>query len=70
MGIKIFGLLNLPVCFILICELLLVVLSRGRGIKVYNKISQIIDHVLNRDNPYIAQKYIEKPLIILRRKVN
>ena len=44
-------------------------LSRGRGIKLFNSIDKIIDHIINKDNIYMIQKYIEKPLLIMNKKV-
>lgn len=45
-------------------------MSRGRGIKIYKTIENIIDHLLIYPNSFIIQKYIEKPLLIKKRKVN
>ena len=43
-------------------------LSRGRGIKVFSKINDILDLALNKDIQYVAQKYIENPLTIKSKK--
>lgn len=43
-------------------------LSRGRGITTYNNLIEIQDHMKTKESQWIAQKYIENPLIIERRK--
>ena len=43
-------------------------LSRGRGIKCFSKINDILDLAFNKDIQYVAQKYIENPLIIKGKK--
>ena len=45
-------------------------MSRGRGIKLFKNIECIIDHIIMYQNSFIIQKYIEKPLLINRKKVN
>lgn len=42
--------------------------SRGRGIRCFDDLHQIFDHVIGKENGYVAQKYIENPLIIKNRK--
>lgn len=44
-------------------------LSRGRGIKCVDTISQVLQQVKSGSTQYVVQKYIENPLIILNRKV-
>lgn len=73
MGKKIFGLLNLLVKlkrFLNQLFLKQIVLSRGRGIRCFNTISQILDYIISKKIPYVCQKYMENPLIIHQKKVN
>ncbi len=44
-------------------------LSRGRGIKCVSSLQELIKSMSDVFNNYVIQKYIENPLIILRRKV-
>lgn len=43
-------------------------LSRGRGIQVHNDINKIFNMINEEKDVYVAQKYIERPLIIHKRK--
>jgi tubulin monoglycylase TTLL3/8 len=43
-------------------------LSRGRGIKCTNSLSEVVHQVKSGCNQYIIQKYIENPMIVLKRK--
>jgi tubulin monoglycylase TTLL3/8 len=44
--------------------------SRGRGIKAFSDIDEILEYVVGRDDiQWVAQKYIENPLIVRNRKV-
>lgn len=43
-------------------------MSRGRGIRIFNNLAEIIDYAQCREQQYVAQKYIENPMIILNRK--
>lgn len=42
-------------------------LSRGRGIRVHNNLVEIQDHV-SKEGTWVVQKYIENPLLILKKK--
>jgi tubulin monoglycylase TTLL3/8 len=44
-------------------------LSRGRGIKCVDTLSEVLIQIKSGSNQYVCQKYIENPLIILNRKV-
>ena len=44
-------------------------LSRGRGIQCFNNLIEILDHINSKEMQWVAQKYIENPLIVLKRKV-
>lgn len=48
---------------------IIVGLSRGRGIKCLDNIEKILDTIVVKDIRWVAQKYIENPLIIKKRKV-
>lgn len=44
--------------------------SRGRGIKAFSDMDEILEYVVGRDDiQWVAQKYIENPLIVKNRKV-
>ena len=43
-------------------------MSRGRGIKTFNNLEEILDYVVGKNISWVAQKYIEKPLLIRKRK--
>jgi len=43
-------------------------LSRGRGIEVHNDINKIFTYINEEKDVFVAQKYIERPLIIHKRK--
>ena len=45
-------------------------LSRGRGIRCYDNIEGLLDAIVAKDLKWVAQKYIENPLIIKNRKVS
>jgi len=44
-------------------------LSRGRGIRCYDNIENLLDAIVAKDLRWVAQKYIENPLIVKSRKV-
>jgi len=43
-------------------------LSRGRGIACHNSLPNLLDHIKIKESEWVAQKYIENPLIIKSRK--
>ncbi len=43
-------------------------LSRGRGIRIFNSLAEILDYGRSREQQYIAMKYIENPMTIMNRK--
>eukprot|EP00826_Nyctotherus_ovalis_P041315 TRINITY_DN413_c0_g6_i1.p1 TRINITY_DN413_c0_g6~~TRINITY_DN413_c0_g6_i1.p1 ORF type:complete len:191 (+),score=56.83 TRINITY_DN413_c0_g6_i1:193-765(+) len=43
-------------------------MSRGRGIKIFNNLAEILDYAQCREQKFVIQKYIENPMIILNRK--
>jgi len=43
-------------------------MSRGRGIRIFNNLAEIVDYAQCREQQFIVQKYIENPMIILNRK--
>ncbi|KRX01880.1 hypothetical protein PPERSA_05719 [Pseudocohnilembus persalinus] len=43
-------------------------MSRGRGITCFNSLIEIQDHVKAKEQQWVIQKYIENPLIIMKRK--
>lgn len=45
-----------------------VVLSRGRGIRCFDDLFQILDHINGKESTYVVQKYIENPLVIKNKK--
>jgi tubulin monoglycylase TTLL3/8 len=44
-------------------------LSRGRGIKCYQNLVEILDHMGSKESQWVVQKYIERPLVVVKRKV-
>lgn len=44
-------------------------LSRGRGIRIFNKLMEINDYTKNKEQQWVVQKYIEHPLVMMDRKV-
>ena len=44
-------------------------LSRGRGIKCLSSLQELMKSMSDVFNNYVIQKYIENPLIIMRKKV-
>lgn len=45
-------------------------LSRGRGIACYKNLVEIEDHVMSKGAQWMVQKYIERPLIVLSKKMD
>lgn len=43
-------------------------MSRGRGIKIFNNLAEILDYAQCREQKFVIQKYIENPMIVLNRK--
>ncbi len=43
-------------------------LSRGRGIKIFDSVSEIMEYAHCREQQFVVQKYMENPMIILNRK--
>ena len=43
-------------------------MSRGRGIKTFNDIQEILEYIVGYEISWVAQKYIERPLIIKKKK--
>ncbi len=43
-------------------------MSRGRGIRCYNSLPKILDTLHNYQGPFVIQKYIENPMLILNKK--
>ncbi|CAI2374863.1 unnamed protein product [Moneuplotes crassus] len=43
-------------------------LSRGRGIQVFSNLDDIIEYTRGKEKNWIAQKYIENPMIVNQRK--
>ena len=54
--------------WILIKIIILIGLSRGRGITVLNNLIEITDHLKQKESTWVIQKYIENPLVIRKRK--
>jgi len=43
-------------------------LSRGRGIRIFDSLPKIMDYILASKKQFVVQKYIERPMVILKRK--
>jgi tubulin monoglycylase TTLL3/8 len=43
-------------------------MSRGRGIKTFNELTVILEYVVGYEISWVVQKYIERPLIVRRKK--
>ncbi|EGR28974.1 tubulin-tyrosine ligase family protein, putative [Ichthyophthirius multifiliis] len=43
-------------------------LSRGRGIRTFDQLQNLVNYVMGRDVTWVAQKYIENPLTINKKK--
>ncbi|KRX02895.1 hypothetical protein PPERSA_04098 [Pseudocohnilembus persalinus] len=43
-------------------------LSRGRGIRLFDQFGKIMDHIVGKETQYVAQKYIENPMLIENKK--
>eukprot|EP00826_Nyctotherus_ovalis_P005450 TRINITY_DN11231_c0_g2_i3.p1 TRINITY_DN11231_c0_g2~~TRINITY_DN11231_c0_g2_i3.p1 ORF type:complete len:218 (-),score=41.78 TRINITY_DN11231_c0_g2_i3:218-871(-) len=42
--------------------------SRGRGIRIFDSLREIMDYVSSKGQQYVVQKYIENPMLIKGRK--
>ncbi len=43
-------------------------MSRGRGIRIFNNLGEIMDYSQCREQQFVVQKYMENPMTILNRK--
>lgn len=44
-------------------------LSRGRGIRAFDQLEPLINYIIGKDVMWVAQKYMENPLTINKKKV-